>query len=404
MPPQSVMDRILRFNAGRDPERLGRKLAIMRAGPFPFFRGTAHLFYGYDKLLRPLADAPGVWSCGDLHLENFGCYKGDNRLAYFDINDFDEAALAPLTWDLVRLLTSLQLGLTALKRPGREQRAMCRHLVGEYAAVLQSGKPRWIERATAEGPVRRLIRQAKLRTRRQLLAERSEWTRGRTRRRLRMREGRTLPVTRIEHRQVAAAIARVHVPGVNPRFFRALDVARRVAGTASLGLPRYSILIEGRSAPDNHYLLDLKGAASSALAAASALRQPAWRSEAERVVSVQQWVQAVSPALLTTARLGRTSFIVRELQPTEDRLKLADWNTGRGAMETLLASVAQVTAWGHLRAAGREGAASVDQLTDFGGRRSWRHAVLRSADAAAAGVEADWQAFAAEFDRRAARE
>ena len=33
------------YNAGRDPERLRRKLALIAAGPFAFMRGTCHLFY-----------------------------------------------------------------------------------------------------------------------------------------------------------------------------------------------------------------------------------------------------------------------------------------------------------------------------------------------------------------------
>jgi hypothetical protein len=33
------------------------------------------------------------------HIENFGSYKGDNRLVYFDIGDFDESLLGPSAWD-----------------------------------------------------------------------------------------------------------------------------------------------------------------------------------------------------------------------------------------------------------------------------------------------------------------
>jgi uncharacterized protein (DUF2252 family) len=72
----------------------------MRASPFAFLRGSCHLFY--DRLPRGgiFRSSPLAWSCGDLHLENFGSFKGDNRLVYFDINDFDESALAPASWDL----------------------------------------------------------------------------------------------------------------------------------------------------------------------------------------------------------------------------------------------------------------------------------------------------------------
>ncbi|MEO8139580.1 MAG: DUF2252 family protein [Gemmatimonadota bacterium] len=392
MPSRSVFEQVLRYNAGRDPERLARKLIAMRRHPFAFFRGTAHLFYADQQLLQPLGDAPPIWSCGDLHLENFGCYKGDNRLAYFDLNDFDDAALGPLTWDLVRLLTSLRLGLRA---EAGNPRLLSEFLLGEYAAILEGGKPRWIERATAEGAVLELLRRAKLRRRRALLTERTEWSPERNRHRLRLLPERTLAASAAEHRQVGAVIARLRLPGVEPRFFRVLDVARRVAGIASLGLTRYVVLVEGRGSPSNNYLLDVKGAIPSTLAESSPSKQPHWRDEAERIVVVQQWMQAVSPALLTATRLGGTACVVRELQPTADRLTLAAWRSRPRGMERLLRTVAQVTAWDHLRAAGRRGAASADELMRFGKQRGWKAAVLRVAERAAVQVEANWQSFVA---------
>ncbi|NJK53097.1 MAG: DUF2252 family protein, partial [Leptolyngbyaceae cyanobacterium SU_3_3] len=66
---------------------------------FVFLRGSCHLFYEDLPTDSRLDAAPHTWICGDLHLQNFGSYKGDDRLVYFDINDFDEAALAPCTWD-----------------------------------------------------------------------------------------------------------------------------------------------------------------------------------------------------------------------------------------------------------------------------------------------------------------
>ena len=397
MPSRSIFEQVLRYNAGRDPERLARKLLAMRRNPFAFFRGTAHLFYANQRLLRPLGDCPAAWSSGDLHLENFGCYKGDNRLAYFDLNDFDDAALGPLTWDLVRLLASLRLGLGQLVPKAGKRRALAEFLLTEYAAILEGGKPRWIERATAEGAVLELLRRAKSRRRRALLTERTEWSPERKRHRLRLLPDRTLPASAAEHRQVGAAIARLCLPGIDPRFFRVLDVARRVAGIASLGLTRYVVLVEGRGSPSNNYLLDVKGAIPSALAEWAPAKQPHWRDEAERIVVVQQWMQAVSPALLTTARLGGTACVVRELQPTADRLTLAAWRSRSRGMETLLRTVAQVTAWDHLRAAGRRGAASADELMRFGKQRGWRAAVLRAAERAAGQVEADWQSYVAEM-------
>src|SRR5262245_2032658 len=115
MKVQRIVERIRQFNSGRSPQLLRLKYRAMRANVFAFFRGTCHLFYENWHLQSSLNHAPPVWSCGDLHLENFGSYKGDNRLIYFDVNDFDEAALAPCTWDVTRFLTSTLLAATTLK-------------------------------------------------------------------------------------------------------------------------------------------------------------------------------------------------------------------------------------------------------------------------------------------------
>ena len=109
-----IAHEIQTFNAGRDPERLALKYKGMRSSPFVFLRATCHLFYSRLPDLPLLAEAPPVWCCGDLHLQNFGSYKGDNRLVYFDINDFDESVLAPASWDLLRFLTSVLVGADSL--------------------------------------------------------------------------------------------------------------------------------------------------------------------------------------------------------------------------------------------------------------------------------------------------
>ena len=99
-PRRNVIERILIFNQGRDPDRLMLKYRAMRNDTFAFLRGTCHLFYQDWPANSSLNDAPSAWICGDLHLENLGSFKGDNRLTYFDVNDFDEAALAPCNGQL----------------------------------------------------------------------------------------------------------------------------------------------------------------------------------------------------------------------------------------------------------------------------------------------------------------
>ncbi len=396
MPSHTVAHRVQRYNDGRDPDRLVLKFRGMRAAPFTFFRATAHLFYEFDEVLKPVAKAPPVWSSGDVHLENFGCFKADNRLAYFDLNDFDEAALGPLSWDLVRLIASAMLGAGPETFSTAERREVGREILAQYTATLANGKARWLERATSEGPIRRLLQQAKRRTRRLLLSDRTR--RKGNSRRFRLRPDRHLEAGKSEHKAVAAVLNRLAKHQPDPAFFRVRDVVRRVAGMASLGVTRYAVIVEGRGSPNNNYLLDLKAALPSVLATASPYTQPAWANDAERVVNVQNWVQAVPPALLAPVIFRGQPLVLRELQPTADRLRTLDWRVPGTELAHLADAVANVTAWSHLRAAGRHGAAGIDSLIEYGKDRSWQKPVLKSAYEAARRIEAAWEEFCVSYD------
>ncbi|MEP6726109.1 MAG: DUF2252 family protein [Bacteroidota bacterium] len=94
-----LIERIKAFNEGRLEDMLQVKYAKMAENSFCFFRGTCHLFYEDLSKEKDFPTSPNAWICGDLHLENFGSFKSDNRLVYFDLNDFDEAVLAPAAFE-----------------------------------------------------------------------------------------------------------------------------------------------------------------------------------------------------------------------------------------------------------------------------------------------------------------
>ena len=98
----AVASKIKQFNSGRNPQLLKKKYENMRSNAFVFYRGSCHLFYQGLPSQSILEQSPPSWICGDLHLENFGSYKADNRNIYFDINDFDEGVLAPCLFDVAR--------------------------------------------------------------------------------------------------------------------------------------------------------------------------------------------------------------------------------------------------------------------------------------------------------------
>lgn len=390
-----VIHAIQTFNAGRDPERLALKYTNMRASPFVFLRGTCHLFYRRLPDAPVLAEAPAVWCCGDLHLQNFGSYKGDNRLVYFDINDFDESALAPASWDLVRFLASVLVGAGSMDLKKKEAGELCDAFLDGYCQTLVSGKAGWVERETARGLIGDLLDSLKGRLRPAFLDSRTE-LKGK-RRRLRVDNGKALPATDEARAKVTKLIGDLAESRDDPRFYEVLDVARRIAGTGSLGVDRYVILVRGKDSPDGNYLLDLKETLPSSLSPYLKTPQPAWKTQAERVVEVERRLQAVPAAFLKPIRVAKRDYVLRDLQPTSDRISLDEGRSGFDAVRGVVTEMGRILASAQLRSGGRDGSAIADELIAFG-QGAWRTALLAVARDCAVQVQKDWKIYSEALD------
>lgn len=395
---KSLVDTILNFNSGREPERLAMKQLAMRQDAFAFMRGTCHLFYqDWPATDKKLNNAPLGWICGDLHLENLGCYKGDNRLVYFDLNDFDEAILAPSTWELGRWLTSILVASRSLQIPKEDAVRLCQIGLDSYSTALTTGKARWLERETATGMIRDLLNPLTLRNRKTFLNSR---TKIRNEKRIINIDGKRALALQPQEKAEVMSFAKEYAKlQPNPAFYRPLDAARRIAGTGSLGVKRFAILVEGHGTPDANYLLDLKEAVPSALKPYVTHKQPKWQSEAHRVVSVQRRAQAISPAFLSPVIFQDRPFVLKGLQPSSDRLALEKWNGKLKRMELVIHSMGEVVAWSHLRSGGREGSAISDEWIQFGSHRDWQAPLLKYATGYAAEIESNWKKYAKEYDR-----
>jgi len=389
----SVAERVYRHNTGRDPELVARKYARIASDPFLFLRGTCHLFYADWHGGRSLDAAPRAWICGDLHLENFGSYKGDNRLAYFDLNDFDEAALAPCTWEIARVLVSLHVARHALGFDLREARALTRCFLDHYAAALASGKSRWIERSLARGMVGELLCQVELRKRRDFLDQRTE--RDGKRRRLLIDDVKLIALQKNERTTLLAWFEQFARRLDKPKFHRPLDAARRVAGTGSLGLTRYAILVRGSGSPHGNVILDMKIAGDSSAGKRLARAQPTWPDEATRIVTVQRRAQAIAPAFLMPVRYAGRDFVLKELQPSQDRLDLASVEGAAKPLSGAIGAMGQLVAWSALRGSARQGAANADELVAFAQERSWRASLVEYVEDYSRQVVTDWREFRA---------
>src|SRR5450432_2574613 len=156
------------------PALLPRKLARMAGSPLAYLRGSAPLFYELLAEHAALAAGPAGegWLVGDAHLENFGAFRtADAReSAVFDVNDFDEAIVGPLRWDVLRLLTSVILGGRELGSNGKQSVLLCSALLTGYVAAFATNDvPK-----NPPPPVRRLLEKVDLRTHKDLLDRRTE--------------------------------------------------------------------------------------------------------------------------------------------------------------------------------------------------------------------------------------
>ena len=395
----NVVREIQAFNTGREAEGLALKYRAMRASPYAFLRGTCHLFYQQLPRIGSLKSAPLAWVCGDLHLQNFGSYKGDNRLVYFDINDFDESALAPASWDLVRLLTSVWVSTGSREGSTSQSRELCRAFLDAYGSALSEGKSYWVERDTAQGLVREVLEGLRSRERGDFLDART--TRKGKQRRLLVDGKRALPVSPSQRTAVTNFMEAFAAKQPDPSFYKVMDVARRIAGTGSLGLQRYAILVKGKGSSDGNYLLDLKQATPSSLLPRLKNAQPVWESEAHRVVALQRRLQAVAMAFLQPVSVHQQAFVLRGLQPSEDRIALDQPGLTVPQLTQTMGDMGRMVAWAHLRGAGRDGSAIADELIDFGARKKWKAALLELSQACAEQVGSDARTFNTAFDDQA---
>ncbi len=392
----NVVERLRAFNQNRGPQLVQLKYQAMRADAFAFYRGTCHLFYQDWPAQSPLNATPLVWICGDLHWQNLGSYKGDNRLVYFNVNDFDEAVLAPCAWDLARLLVSFLIGADILHCKDAQMLKLCNYFLSVYRDELEKGHVRSIEAEKTTGIVRDLLFQVKKRDRKDFLDSRTKLT----------EEGRQLVVDG-KHALAASKAERKHVTDVveqwgsrqlNAGFYKVLDVTKRIAGIGSLGVERYIVLVEGSGSPDQNYLLDLKAALPSSLQPYLVSPQPCWNNDAERSVTIQRWQQGVPPALLAAVELNRVWYVLRELQPVEDKVNVTMLNGKFASLEKLVKAMAKVVAWDQLRAAGRQGVANAYDLSKFAHVKQWEDELLTYARSYTKQVRQDFDEFRDAYD------
>jgi uncharacterized protein (DUF2252 family) len=373
----TIPERIKQFNESRLPVYTAMKYQLMAENAFRFFRGTCHLFY--EDLADTLPASPTGWICGDLHLENFGTYKGDNRLVYFDLNDFDEGVLAPVAWEVVRMVTSIFIGCESVGIRAKEIEQVAALFLRVYTASLGKGKARYLEPETANGIVKVFMDKICMRKQKELIRQRTEENKN-NKLQLRIDRVRFFPIEKALRKELMAHATQwmQYYPLLKGRF-TVVDACFRVAGTGSLGCRRYVFLVRNTEEPKRHLLIDMKEALPSSLQPFLLNPQPQWVSEADRVVAIQERMQNINPALLSTTSFQDRPYVMKELQPTADKIDFLSVNGRYKDIACVVEDMAFLTASAQLRSAGRQGAAAPDEVIGFGQDSKWQQPLLEYA-------------------------
>jgi len=387
-----LYQRLIDFNKGRLPDMLKLKYEGMSEDIFRFYRGTCHLFYEDLSKVNDFPASPVSWTCGDLHLENFGSYKGDNRLVYFDLNDFDEAILMPCLWEISRMVTSIFLGFENLDIEDKKAINMAQQFVRNYSAKLATGKAISIDPRTAKGIVCDFLTKVGSRKQKELLKKRAILKKHKLQ--LSLEHEKQFGLKKPLRKELSAHINEwIKTSSDGPYNYTVMDCVFRMAGTGSVGVKRYLFLLKSLNTKNKYLLLDMKQAMPSSLQPYVTIKQPLWETEADRVIHVQQRMQDVSPALLGTTIFKGDSYVLQQMQPTEDSIDFDAIKNNYRDIYQVIDDMALLTASSQLRSTGRQGSAIADKLIAFGQSTLWQEKLLDYAEKYATQVKKDYQEY-----------
>ena len=391
----TIAERINSFNKDRLPEMLPRKMDAMQVSVFGFFRGTCHLFAEDYSSGFSFEDNSRIWICGDLHFENFGTYKDLERKVYFDINDFDEAVLAPVSLELTRLITSFYVAAGQFNLPVSKLSAFTNEFFQSYYRVIKKGKPLNGYKAIRSDMINQLINTVMKRKEQDLL---NKYVKPGKNPVFKIIDGHTFPVQPKIIEELKKKVNKWAVKKGLP--YNALDITFRIAGTGSLGIRHYVALLQHKG-EKKYALLDIKEAIPSCNVPWLTFKQPKWKNQAFRVIQLQKKIQFMPPGLLKTLHFNDTWFYTKFLQPTQDKIDINKPPNKLKMLTDAAADLGEIVASAQLRTCGFKGAGTVQKLQkQVINNKAFKNAIVKYAAAYSKQVSKDYAGFCASMKKQ----
>lgn len=338
--PQQVIEAIQQANAPLSTAHRQAKYAKMAASPYRFFRGSNHLYWQdvwHDWRFALFGGWPNTqtWLQGDAHAYNFGAYGHHDDQVRYGMDDFDDALIGDYQYDVWRLAISLVLDAreNAELSPKAIDKALNKLLEG-YMDTLSVHREddvaiHAITLDNAKDPLKSFMGKVADKQSRARMLE--KWTtldpdKGRQ---FAERPGKLANLPADVASQLRRIIEQEYqqtlqhpIKESDPQHFFVKDTARRLdAGTGSLGVERYYVLIEGGADHEHDdVILDIKEQVTpEAYRLMDKAQQQAWRklfpNEGIRHAAAFHAIAEHPDAYLGWLTMNGKVFSVRERSP-----------------------------------------------------------------------------------------
>lgn len=387
------------FRLKNKPEGAQTKFDTLADDLFSFFRGTALLYYrdhaGTDGHL------PEVFAVGDVHPENFEVMPNEDGAPFFGISDFDEAYVAPFSYDVKRGAVGFYLVGREAGLDKGERKDVVRAFVDGYVEGLKSfaqdDREKWHEFRLDNSPemIRELLEEAQ-EAREDFLAETIDLDKGRfvsseeiVAHSKYVEDFQEVIDDYVENNDIEKTERSGH--------FKVKDVAiKKGSGTASLGLDRFWVLIDGPGEEGDHtddIILELKQTRRSVLYGLTPAPDDS-EDKAERTDKAHTVHLVGGDPYHGFVEMDDRSYLVRERSPFKDDIDVDDLDEDE--MQTYAAICGRTLAQAHARSdedtGVMEGQAEIKILKSIH-PELFREDVVRFAKAAAKRLKKDWKLF-----------
>lgn len=344
------------------------KYEKMKESPFRFFRGSAYLFY-YDMMRIPFSfhtpeDKP-VWIQGDLHMENFGAFQNEKGEIVFDVNDFDEGYIGSYLYDVLRMSVSIALFCDAQRLSEKEQKERILAFLQGYYEQLKRFKKKKDDpfklnftSENTKGPVQKVLKKLEKRQKDHLLKDITYINE--ENKRVFAWSDEIQPVSP-EERKALESFSEVYFSSLDAEdkrdmsFYAVKDMARKHgSGTASIGLDRFYILVEGGKEAHgvDDLVLEVKEVRIPIPSYFLPYSESFWEKyshQGKRVITTQKAMHHLEDPYLGYLTIDDRDFYVRERSPYKRKVKAKDMKKIKDIDETL-ELMGKITAKIHARA------------------------------------------------------